>query len=254
MKKIAVIFGGKLDLYTRWFNVFKEIENHFHCDVRRKGAYAFSTIINNTALNFYFCINPVRDDNYLAYFKYYKSILGKGLPPPANDIMKRVKNSNKILFLGLCGALCNNRKGNVQTPNLFKNYYFPNSYISKKQTNIIKPVNEVRINNFLCQSKNKKQLNVITTNLTLLPEFIEGGCRELISLSQKLSSFGGLVDKESYEIATHSNGIPIGLALMTSGILYHRNGMMRNKRSFTPNIQKFNKMMIKSITIALDRD
>lgn len=255
MKNIAVIFGGKLSLYISWFNVFKEIEGHFHCTIKRKGMHTFFTKINNMALTFYFCINPIRDNNYRAYEYYYSSTLKGVLPLPANEIAKKIrKDSDKILFAGLCGTICNGRKGDIHTPKLFQKCYFPNSYIQKEQIPQIKPSDKIKIKNYLCLNKDKKKSKVITTNLTLVPDFIEGGSEGLISLSQNLSSYGDIVDKESYEIAAQSNGIPIGLMLMTSDVLCRKNGMIKNTLSFVPNKRKFNNALMNSIKTALESD
>ena len=252
MRNIAVIFGGKPSLYIHWFDVFKKIERRFHCIVTRKSTNTFSTQIDGTALTFYFCINPIRDTNYRVYYDYYGSTTNGILPPPATEIMRRARqNSDVILFLGLCGATRNLSKGIIHTPESFLKCYFRGGHIPKKSIPYIEPSGEVQIENFLCRCPHTRTPRVVTTNLTLLPEYIEGGSKGMLALSRHLSLHGDVVDKESYEIAAQSNGVPIGLMLMTSDCLYRTRKMIRNGRPFAPNRNRFNRALLESIQIAL---
>ena len=254
MNSVAIIFGGDIDLYVHWFNVFKNIEDAFDCVIRRRGNFNYSTRIGNTLLKFYFCINPIRDSNYLYYKLFCETVPKKLAPPPADNVAKKAAKFDRVLFFGLCGSLHNGRKGDIHTPYTFREILFPDYFITHKCIPAIKLSNSIQFTNFLCKKIRGKKSRVITSNLTFMPDYIEGGSAGLITLSTKLSSYGDIVDKEAYEIAKYLKGLPIGMVLMTSDILYNRKDMLKNNHSFKPDVSKFNKALVSSIKVAIEDD
>ena len=251
MDNIAIIFGGDSDLYIHWFKVFKNIENVFNCTIRRRGNFKYSTRIGNTLLNIFFCINPIQDSNYFYYKQFYETVPKKLIPPSADKVAKKVAKSNKVLFFGLCGSLHNGRKDEIHTPYAFREILFPNHFITKDYIPKIKLSRNIEFSNFLLRKIKGKKSKGITSNITLMPDYVEDSSTGLIMLSKILSSYGDIVEKEAYEIIKQLKNIPVGIMLMTSDILYNKKGMLKNNHTFKPNIFKFNKALINSIKEAL---
>ena len=88
-KRISIIFGGTFGLYG---HVFREIDEKFKCKIMRTSVYELKTEINRVSVDFYICNSPLRDRNYYSVKDYLQSSPWKELiPPPANEIVKRIK-------------------------------------------------------------------------------------------------------------------------------------------------------------------
>ena len=75
---------------------------------------------------------------------------------------------------------------------------------------------------------------------------------KLISLAKKLSKFGDVVEKESYQIVKHfRNKVPIGVYIQSSDVLTNKRHMLHRKMETDKN--KFNSNVVKSIKIALEK-
>ena len=152
--------------------------------------------------------------------------------------------------MGLCGSL-HGKKGDIHIPEKFKKIFFKRNFIKDSDILNIKVVNRLQIENFLSKKMNGKKSIVITSNLAIIPDYVENGTKGLISLAKKLLISGDVVDKESYEIAKFSKKSSIGIMLMTSDLIYRKNHMLRNGQPFNPSIKKFNRACIDSIKLAL---
>ncbi len=250
MKKIIIVLGGSVELYLHYFKLFQEVESQFNCIVRRIGIFKFVTNINNARLEFKFCKNPTRDNNYRSYKKYLEDVIKELLPPPADEVIKKNSKISIILFFGFCGAFTG-KTGEICVPEVFKEISFKTNFIKKSDIFGVKPQNTTKIKNLLTGKIISEKSVVITSNLSLTPDYVENGDEGLILLGKKLSAYGDVIDKESFKIAQCSRKIPMGFMLMTSDSLYDRNQMIRNKQLFEPDIKKFNKACIDSIKVVL---
>ena len=168
MKKITVIFGGSVGLYSGYFRIFDEIEKQLSCSVRRDSPYSFSTKIKDTRIEFKFCICPTRDKAYYSSKKYLETTWKEVVPVPADELVKKIK-SDKVLFLGICGSF-KGKMGEISFPEEFHEILFEDVYIKHKEILKIKPMNKVAIKNILKEESDGKKKAVVTSNITLTPD------------------------------------------------------------------------------------
>lgn len=252
MKKLVVIFGGTIGVYLGYFKIFHEIEKKFNCKIRRTGVNSLSCRVEDVEIDFKFCLNPIRDKNYLSLKKFLEEgYLKEVTPLPANELVKKIKNTDGILFFGLCGTF-KGRKGDIYFPEEFKEVFF-NTYIKHEEISKIKPFNRIKIKNFLAKKIKGKKTRVVTSNLTLMHESMENKCKDnLVILGKILSKHGDVVEKESYQIVkSFKNKIPLGLMLMSSDVLTMKKYIFKTGYDFNPNKKRFNKYCIQSLKIAL---
>lgn len=249
-KRITVILGGTFGLY---YNLFREIDEKFGCKIMRNSVYKLQTKMNNVKVDFYICNCPVRDKNYYFSRTYLQSSPWKELiPPPASEIVKKVKESDVVLFFGYCGTFMGNKT--AYTPGIFKEVFFGDGGIMAINNSGIAVKNEIRIKNILAGKINAAEGKIITSNLTLAPYAARPDSKEkVIELSSILSDFGDAVDKESYQVVKYfKDKIPLGIYLQSSDVLASKRHMMSPK-GMEINRAKFNKNIIKAMRIALDR-
>lgn len=252
MKKLIVIFGGAVGLYQGYFNIFHEIEKHFKCTIRRNTPFKFSCKIKEKLIEFRFCYVPTRDKNYYNAKKFLETKFKELVPPPADELSKKLKNAEKILLLGICGAF-KGKKGTIHIPKEFKELFFKEIYIKYKEVLKVKTLNSITINNFLTGKMRGSKSLVVTSNITLSPNTIEEGKKVyLISLAEKLSKQGDIVDKESYQIVKYLKNKSLGIMFMTSDLLSVKKHMM-TLEGFSPDKKKFAENTIKAIKIALEK-
>ena len=248
MKRITIIFGGTFGLYHE---VFNKIEDKFKCKIMRKSVYFLTTRIKDADVSFYICNSPVRDKNYYFQKKYLQSSQWKELmPPPANEIAKKIKKSDAILFFGYCGTF--KGKKSIYVPEIFKEIFFDKSKIMEVDESKIKVESEIKIQNILKSKLEGDNARVITSNLVLAPYHAKPESKDkVIRIANILSNFGDVVEKESYQIVKYfNNKIPIGVYLQSSDILTSKRHMMSHKGMETDK-SKFSKNVIKSIKLAL---
>jgi hypothetical protein len=253
MKKITVIFGGSVGLYHGYFRIFDLMENEFKCKLRRNAPAKFTTKINNIIIEFTFCYNPRRDKNYYASRKIIQEKFKDIAPKPAEEFVKTIKNTNMVLFFGLCGAF-NGNKGTIYCPKEFREVFFEDKIIKHKEIFLVEPKNPVKIKNILLNHIKSKPTRIVTSNVTLTHGNIENESKEhLIILANNLSKSGDAVDKESYQVAKHFNGkLPIGVMLMSSDVLSIKKHML-TYNNFKPDVKKFNKACFNSLDFAINR-
>ncbi len=252
MKKLIVIFGGAVGLYQGYFNIFHEIEKHFKCIIRRNTPFKFSCKIKEKLIEFRFCYGPTRDKNYYNAKKFLETKFKELVPPPADELSKKLKNAEKTLLLGICGAF-KGKKGTIHIPKEFKEIFFSDVYIKHKEILKIKPFNKITIDNFLSNKLKGSKSSLVTSNISLVPDNVEDRKKEyLISLAEKLSKQGDIVDKESYQIVKYLKNKSLGIMFMTSDLLSVKKHMM-TLEGFSPDKKKFVENTIKAIKIALEK-
>ena len=245
MKRVVVLMGGTPTLYKNYFRLFDIIEKEFNCVVSIKKKNRLLYEIDNVKLEFLFCLHPIRDRNYVLLKELKEGVGREVISPPADELVKDIGKCDSILFFGLCGAM-KGKTGDVYLPTEFIGIYFDH-YIWIKEVLKIRPSHAVSINNTLLNTIKGQPARVMTTNITLLPDSVEGREEGLLTLSGILSVYGDIVDKESYQVAKYfANKVPCGFALMASDLLSKRKQMMRQD-NFTPDIVKFNAMCVDSI-------
>ena len=249
-KRITIIFGGTFGLYI---HTFKEIDDKFGCRIMRNSIYNLKTKIKNVKIDFYICNSPVRDKNYYFQKEYLQSSPWKELiPPPADEIVKKIKKSDIILFFGYCGTFIGRKS--AYTPEIFKEIFFDTGRIMDINESRMKVEHEIKVKNILKKVISGETAKVITSNLTLAPYHSKPESKDkLIKIANILSKEGDIVEKESYQIVKHfKNKTQLGIYIQSSDILTNKRHMMSHKGMET-NKAKFDKNVIKSIKFALNK-
>ncbi|MBN1949877.1 MAG: hypothetical protein JW801_01660 [Bacteroidales bacterium] len=251
MKNITIVMGGTINLYRDYFQLFNHIEKKFGCIIKAHNKGYLSFELHNVKFTVLFCLHPRRDKNYLLLKALKESKSGETVPLPADELVKKIINTDYVIFLGMCGGM-HGKTGRVYLPTEFCKIYFDTS-IKHKDILKIKPLHRITVDNILLNIIEGVPARVITTNLTLLPDSVEGREDGLWTLSERLSVYGDIVDKESYILAKHLvDKIPCGFALMASDLLTKKNQMM-DQEKFTPDKKRFNAMCINVIRQILKR-
>lgn len=252
MKKLTILFEGNFGLYNGYIKIISEIEEKFHCVIRRISVYKATTKINGINVDILFCSGPTKDKSYISSKKHLETKWKEIKPPAADEIVKKIQNTNKILFLGFCGGF-KGKKGDVHTPEEFKEIFFKHTYIKHKEIITAKPKNPIKIKNFLTNKIKGEKSRVLTSNIMLVPNNIEDRVEDqLIKLASKLSKDNDVVEMETYPIVKHfKNKTHLGIILMTSDLVHIKKHMLRHDK-FRPSRKTFNKNAIKAIKIALE--
>jgi hypothetical protein len=249
-KKITLIFGGTVGLYTGYFRVFDAIEKQFGCEFRRILPDKVTGKIGEYEVECLFCITPVRDINYYASKKYNETRWKEVVPKPAEEIVKEV-NSDKVLFFGICGAF-KGKKNEIYLPQEFHEILFKETYIKHEEILKIKPLNKIIFDNFLTNKINGKNTRAVTSNITLTYNCIEDRNKDyLIEMAKILLKDADIVDKEMYQIVKGLSKKKLGLMVMSSDVLSIKKHMLEYK-NFDLDKKKFNKSVIDSIKVILN--
>ena len=243
MKKLTIIFGGTVGLYLQ---TIREIEKHFQKTIQRTSFFKFETIIKKTKTEFLFCNYPTKDKSYFRGKKYQKTKGKELMPPPSDELAKKIK-TGKIIFAGFCGGF-KGKKDDIHTPTEFSEILFKGNYIKHSEIKNLKPKNKIKLNNFLTKIIKAKKSKIITSNIGFVPGRIENEDEnQLIILSNKMSKFFDAVEMETYPLVKKfKNKIPLGIFLMTSDMIHIKKQMLRHG-NFNPNREKFNEYLIKII-------
>ncbi len=251
MKKLTMIFGGTVEFY-KWAGVFDSIEKKFKCELRRVAINKIVGRIKNVNIEMFFCLSPYRDHQY-DWAKEFLAVKRKVLiPPPANETVKKIKNSDLILFLGLCGGF-KGKKGDIYIPEEFKEIDFKGNFIKDKEILKAKPKNKVTIDNFLRRRLKGKKARVITSNATLSPKQMENQNKEsLIKIAKILLKYGEVVEKETCQIVKAlKKKAPLGVMLMASDVLHIKKHMLDHD-NFSPDRGIFKKNALRAVKICLE--
>ncbi len=233
-KKLTIIFGGSIDLYLKQMKTFGVIEKLNNWKFKRIAPEKLVGIIEGVKVEIRFCWNPVRDKNYEKFKKWIQKELKDIVAPPASELVKTIKKTDAVLFLGLCGAF-KGKRNDVYLPNEFKEILFTDSLIKKEHVLKIRPKNLIKTINILIGKVSGKVSRALTSNLTLIDANAENKSKEIISrLGKNLRKYGDFVEKESYQIAKKFKGkLPLGFMVITSDVVSVKKHQM-NLKKFCP--------------------
>lgn len=231
VKKLTIIFGGGVDFYHKQLNVFNIIEKVNGWKFKRIAPEKLIANVDNIKIEVRFCWNPIRDKIYEDFKSYIQTELKDILAVPASELVEKIKNTDGILFLGMCGAF-KGKKNHIYLPNKFKELIFKDSIIKHKHILKIKPKNLISTENFLIGKTLGKESRAVTSNLTLCDKNAEDKSRELIAkLGKILVKHGDFVEKESYQIAKKFKNIyPLGFMIIASDVVSIKKHQMHGKQ------------------------
>lgn len=245
MERLTIIIGGPVCYYL-WIGFFKHFEKKFKTGVVRDSHFKFSSNIGKIKVDFFFCLQPKRDKNYLKTKKFIRSIKDL-MPPPASEICKKIKKSKLILFFGLCGGF-KGKVDDVYLPTEFQELDFKEEIIKHKHIEKLKPRKLIKCQNILINKVKGKKSRVITSNLTIQPKNVEKeSMKHVRQIASKLIKHGDAVEKETYQIVKHlGRKYPLGILLVASDVLHKNKYMMKlNKHHFSRT--HFNKTCCQAI-------
>lgn len=221
MKKIVVIFGGPVNLFEKrlgFFKYFEKKEKKFKVSVNKISELKFKTKIGLVKIDFLFAYCPQKDKAYLDSKGYIEKHYNERAPLPAKELCQKIKKEKVdiVLFLGICGSLKGRKK--IYTPNKFRKINYSGDTILEKEYKK-NPSREIRLDNALKRLGQKA--TVITSNITLMPACMENRNPMLVEkFGAKLSNFGDIIDKESYQIVKNlKNKFPVGVGLVCSDVI-----------------------------------
>ncbi len=221
-----MIFGGNVEPYEQTVRAI--LGELGITKLEKREAFNLSVRINDIELEFLWCYGPTKDKNYDASKEYFLKTYKQLLPPPADEVVKLVKQTNVVLFFGLCGAF----KGNVNEvylPTEFSEINFQERMIKKEHIPKIIPKNKITCNNILLGKIKGKKSKQVTSNLTLSPALIAEPHPEehVRTIAYNLLSFADAVDKESFEVVKALGAkFPIGIAVIASDVLEKNESML----------------------------
>ena len=131
VKKIAVIIGSPYNILAKKGHLYDLIQKKTNAKFRKVSRYVYKIKTKNSSFYFYACYKPQRDKSYESSKKYF-TLLGQDVPPPTEEVIKKIKGFNLILFLGTCGSL-DGKKNHTYLPTEFYNIHFQDTYIKHKE-------------------------------------------------------------------------------------------------------------------------
>jgi hypothetical protein len=252
MKKLTVILGGSVDFYQKHMNLLRLVEKKTRWKIKKINFERFSCKVNGIDIDILFCWNPIRDAAYYDLKKFAESKLKFAVHLPASELVKKIKNIHAVLFIGNCGAF-QGKKEETYLPSMFNELLFKKLVVDEEIIKNLKPKGKINIKNILQGKIKGKESIAITSNLTLSPNNMLNHDKDLlIKAAKKLSKYGDMVEKESYQIVkAFKNKIPLGVIMISSDVLSIKKHMMDNK-NFKPNKENFANTFIKSIKIMVN--
>ncbi|UCD20574.1 MAG: hypothetical protein JSW08_02225 [archaeon] len=226
-KKLTIIFGGSVDFYHSYLWIFGRMEKRNKWKFRRVEPEKFISKINGIDVEVFFCLNPIQDKNYDNLKEWLETGFKNIMPLPTDQLIKKIKPKNPVLFLGLCGAF-KGKKYDIHIPEEFSEVFFKGETINHKHVLKVKPKNRIKIKNVLSKKIKGKPGRMVTSNLTLAPANIHRKSKStLVKLAEVLSQHGECVDKETYQIAKHlGKKVPLGIFLVVSDVLSIKKHML----------------------------
>jgi len=240
-QKFYIILGGFPEAYNdpNFLNIISGISNNLKVQFTfNKKEIMYIGQAEDIEIRICFCWDPLRDNFYNFFGNQYKSEYPTHtIPLPSYELVKNITDANAVLFLGLCGSF-KDKIGELFLPDNFYLGCFKDDKVNDKNwkdgtvidsddIENIKLNNKIHLNNYL-SDKDSNEINVITTNLTVIPKHVK---KEVVSLFyNKLKSKINIVEKESYFIVEHFKKykIPIGVGICSSDGLADPNNMMHN--------------------------
>ena len=238
-----MIFGGPVNLFENRLKFFKYFEKKFKVRVNRASELKFKAKIGGAEIDFLFAYCPQRDKAYLDSKKYIEKNYKEKVPLPAEELCKKIKKADVVLFFGTCGSF-KGKKKQIYIPNKFRKINYSGDIILLKEFKK-NPSKEVELNNVL--KRKGQKATAITSNLTLMPVCVENKKEKTVEkFGKKLSNYGDIIDKESYQIVKNlKNRFRVGVGLVCSDVILKRQ-FLKPKHNFGFR-DKFNKFTAKAI-------
>lgn len=251
MKKLTIIFGGSVTFYDAHMDIFNVVGEKTGWKFKKIAKDYFFTKINGIKVDIRFCWNPVRDKMYNEFKKFNKEKLKFVLSVPAEELVKRIKDTDAVLFIGHCGAF-RGEKEDIHLPKEVRICLFKKSIVKEKDISKVKPHDLVKIDNLLIGKIKGKESRAITSNLTLSPDNVENKDKNvLIKLGKKLQGYGDVVEKESYFIAKEFKNKLLGMLMISSDVLTIKKHMMVQK-TFSPSKENLANSFIKATKVMIN--
>ncbi len=148
--------------------------------------------------------------------------------PPANEVCRKVKNTDVVLFLGSCGAF----RGKVNESYLPVDFWemdFDSGIIRPVDTPRLLPKNKIHYDNILVGLVPGKKSVQATSNITLAPKLVEDEDKGYLQfLANILLQYADAVDKEMYPIVKLLGGkFPLGLLAVSYDVVGKEELMMQ---------------------------
>jgi hypothetical protein len=247
-KKLIIVLGGSVDFYHNNLCLFRNVEKITGWKFERVSPDRFASEIDGVNIDIRFCWNPKRDIHYGWFKKFVQRDLKMILSIPAEELIKKIKKTDGLLFLGHCGAF-KGKKESIYLPNKFLSLDFKFPKVRRENLDIV-PESPVKIDNVLIDKMSGKKGTTITTNLALVPINMDNQNKDLlIDLTKNLMKYGDVVDKESYEIARGiSKEVKFGCLMISSDVLTIKKHMMKEE-GFKPDKDNFAKAFIDSVKV-----
>lgn len=246
MKKLVVIFGGPVNVFEERLGFFKHFEKKFKVKINRTSELKFDTKVDGVEIDFLFAFCPQKDKAYLDSKKYIEKHYKEKVPLPAKELCQKIKKANVVLFFGTCGSFKGNKK-QIYVPNKFRKINYSGDTILEKEFEK-NPSKEVELDNVL--KKLGQKATAITSNLTLMPACVENRDKKLVEkFGAKLSKWGDVIDKESYQIIKNlKNRFPIGAGLICSDVILKKQFLKpKHDFEFRNTFNRFTAMAIENI-------
>ena len=235
-RRIAVLIGSPYNVLAKKGNLYRLIERKLNSKFKKVSKYVYKIETKENLFYFYACYKPKKDKSYISSKKHFEK-LGEQVPPPIQEVIKKIKNVDLLLILGTCGSL-DSRKNQIYLPTEFYNISFKDTYIKKEDLKKIKVGKSIKCDNILLDKLKGKKSKVITSNITFIPDRMENNSKkDLKILVNKLNKKINCVDLESYYIVKKfSNKIPIGILLFSSDIIGKHTKMRFKLREFQKRV------------------
>jgi len=249
--KLTIIIGGSIDFYHNYMNLFKLVEKKEGWAFRRINFERFVARVKNVDIDVRFCWNPTRDKAYEKLKRSAEDKMKFIVHDPADELVKKIGKTDAVLFFGSCGAFLG-KKGEVYVPQIFNELLFKKLIIDKALLKKLKPKGKISFNNHLRGKMVGKDCRVIISNLTLSPDNMKDKNKDLlIEVAKKLSDYGDVVEKESYQIVKgFKDKCPLGVVMVVSDVLSVKKHMMDQKH-FKPNKNNLARVFIQSVKAML---
>lgn len=215
--KLTVIIGSTVETYTQRLNFFNKLEKKFKCKIKKKNYFEFKTTINNHQLNFIFCYKPKRNQRYESAKIWWKKEKNRILPPPAEEIIKKIKKPDRILTIGFCGGF-KGKINEIYLPYKITKKTFPKGWLTYSKLKKINS-NPLDFGNFLIGGIKGKKSKHLTTDLGLMPTHFKNK-KDLVNGAKELGKKFDTVDTELYVLVKPlMKKFEIGSLLISSDVL-----------------------------------
>lgn len=235
-EKVAILIGSPYNILAKKSTLYNLIESKLNSKFKKISKYIYKIETENFLFNFYACYKPKRDKSYTSSKEYFKT-KGEDTPPSTKEVLKKIKNPDKVFLFGTCGSL-NGKKNQIYLPNEFYNISFKETYIKQKEIDEISLDRKIECKNILLNKVKGLKSKVITSNVTFIQGRIQDESKEhTIKLAKIMGEHVNCVDMESYPIVKKfRNKSPIGIFLFSSDVVGKHKKMNFRLREFQKKV------------------